>query len=271
MVAVEGLSRIPGGASRETYRFDAVHADGARRGMILRRDPVGSLIDTDRRLEFLAYQSFHGGIPVPEPIALEGGRGAGAALLPDERVDGGQRRLPFAADPYAPHAERIGEASSSPPGPHRRDADPADLPITPRRRAPARRAAGATRWTNGSGDDRQRRAPSPAHRPRRDPAALRATRRRRRSSISVVHGDYRSGNFLHDGAGGILALLDWEMAHLGDPLEDLAWAFDPLWGHGDENRVAGLLTPTTAVAVWERASGLAVDPAAFAWWRLFAR
>ncbi|MGI8840312.1 MAG: phosphotransferase family protein, partial [Caulobacteraceae bacterium] len=51
--AVENLARVSGGASRETYRFDAI-SGGERRGLILRRDPPGSLIETDRRLEFLA-------------------------------------------------------------------------------------------------------------------------------------------------------------------------------------------------------------------------
>src|ERR1700704_2367892 len=69
-VRVRDLSRIPGGASRETYRFDA-EVGGEIRGMILRRDPVGGLIDTDRQTEFLAYQSFHDIVPVPEPLVLE--------------------------------------------------------------------------------------------------------------------------------------------------------------------------------------------------------
>ena len=65
VVAVENLARIPGGASRETYKFDAVTKTG-RKGMILRRDPPDSLIDTDRRVEYLAYESFHPlGIPTP--------------------------------------------------------------------------------------------------------------------------------------------------------------------------------------------------------------
>ena len=51
------ISRISGGASRETYRFDA-EIDGVEKGYILRRDPPGSLIETDRRLEFLAIRSF---------------------------------------------------------------------------------------------------------------------------------------------------------------------------------------------------------------------
>ena len=47
-VKVRDLARIPGGASRETYRFDA-DVNGQPRGMILRRDPSGSLIDTEDR------------------------------------------------------------------------------------------------------------------------------------------------------------------------------------------------------------------------------
>jgi aminoglycoside phosphotransferase (APT) family kinase protein len=47
-------------------------------------------------------------------------------------------------------------------------------------------------------------------------------------AVSVVHGDLRPGNFLYQ-AGRLTALLDWEMAHLGDPAEDLAWAYRPLW------------------------------------------
>src|SRR6201999_3457195 len=77
--------------------------------------------------------------------------------------------------------------------------------------------------------------------------------------ICVVHGDYRTGNFLHDNQGTIRAVLDWEMAHLGDPLEDLGWALDPLWSHGDPSRPAGTLPRADAIALWEAASGLKAD------------
>jgi aminoglycoside phosphotransferase (APT) family kinase protein len=86
----------------------------------------------------------------------------------------------------------------------------------------------------------------------------------------VVHGDYRSGNFLHDGAGRILAVLDWEMAHLGDPLEDLAWAMDPLWSRPGEARISGMIGGQEGLEIWRRASGLAIDAKALAWWSLFA-
>ena len=47
--------------------------------------------------------------------------------------------------------------------------------------------------------------------------------------ISIVHGDFRFGNFLYE-EGRINAMLDWEMVHLGDPVEDIAWAYRSLWG-----------------------------------------
>ena len=67
-----------------------------------------------------------------------------------------------------------------------------------------------------------------------------------------------------------MAVLDWEMAHLGDPIEDLAWCFDPLWGHFDDTRVAGTIPEAEAIAIWERESGLRVDPSVLAWWKLFS-
>jgi aminoglycoside phosphotransferase (APT) family kinase protein len=86
--------------------------------------------------------------------------------------------------------------------------------------------------------------------------------------IGVVHGDYRTGNFLFDTEGGIHAVLDWEMAHLGDPLEDLGWSLNPTWSFG-RDLAGGLVPREQAIAIWERASGLKADPAALHWWELF--
>jgi len=86
--------------------------------------------------------------------------------------------------------------------------------------------------------------------------------------LSVVHGDYRTGNFLYDPQGEIHGVLDWEMAHLGDPLEDLGWGFNPIWQFG-RGLEGGLVAREAAIAIWERASGLVADPAALHWWTLF--
>src|SRR5262249_45527901 len=88
--------------------------------------------------------------------------------------------------------------------------------------------------------------------------------------IGVVHGDFRTGNFLYDPEGGIHAILDWEMSPLGDPLEDLCWSINRAWCWARDDRRGGLVPKEDAIRIWQKASGLKADPAAFHWWELFA-
>jgi aminoglycoside phosphotransferase (APT) family kinase protein len=83
---------------------------------------------------------------------------------------------------------------------------------------------------------------------------------------TVVHGDYRLGNLLVD-EGGLVAALDWELAHLGDPLEDLAWFSIRAWTFGGDGEVAGVGTIDELVSAYEAASGQALDRDALRWWR----
>jgi aminoglycoside phosphotransferase (APT) family kinase protein len=56
----------------------------------------------------------------------------------------------------------------------------------------------------------------------------------------VLHGDFRLGNFAVDG-NGLVAILDWEFAHIGDPAEDVAWPLVRAWRFGvDDKRLAGM-------------------------------
>jgi aminoglycoside phosphotransferase (APT) family kinase protein len=88
--------------------------------------------------------------------------------------------------------------------------------------------------------------------------------------ISVVHADYRTGNFLVDEQGTIRGILDWELAHLGDPLEDLAWGINRVWCWNRDERAGGLLPKQDAIRIWEAASGLRADPTVLRWWELFS-
>src|SRR5262245_61326673 len=69
-VRVSGFARKSGGASRETYLFDAAWSDGGtavERGYVLRRDPVASVLESDRTLEVKVLQAAHAlGLPTPE-------------------------------------------------------------------------------------------------------------------------------------------------------------------------------------------------------------
>jgi aminoglycoside phosphotransferase (APT) family kinase protein len=267
-VEIVGLARIAGGASRETWRFDAL-VDGAVRPLILRRDPGGSLIETERALEFSALKTVYGRLPVPEPLILEsGGRELERPFFIMARIDGGLVPSPIQPDPYGEHAAAIGAQFFGRLGDLAAIAlaGTAIAAVAPRPGPDECWRVALDHWAGVI--DADERHPQPVVR-----AAIRRLRANpppRAGRVAIVHGDYRSGNFLHDGTGNILALLDWEMAHLGDPLEDLAWAIDPLWGHDDPDRVAGMLPRASAIAVWERHSGLNADPLALAWWSLFA-
>lgn len=90
---------------------------------------------------------------------------------------------------------------------------------------------------------------------------------------SVVHGDYRSGNFLFDEASGeINAWLDWERGHIGDRHRDLAWTTQLTMGHYSEDRktyyVCGLIPLDEFYEQYEKASGLSVDPERLAFYQI---
>ena len=82
----------------------------------------------------------------------------------------------------------------------------------------------------------------------------------------LVHGDYRHGNLII-GAQGVHAVLDWELAHVGDPAEDLAWMCIPPWRFGELDKpVGGLGMREELLAAHERASGRAIEKARLEWW-----
>jgi aminoglycoside phosphotransferase (APT) family kinase protein len=83
------------------------------------------------------------------------------------------------------------------------------------------------------------------------------------SRLCIVHGDYRTGNFLFDeDTATITAWLDWELGHIGDPHEDLAWSMSRVFGHGAENGgdflICGLLTKPQFLDAYAAASGFTI-------------
>ena len=83
--------------------------------------------------------------------------------------------------------------------------------------------------------------------------------------VSILHGDYRSGNFLFDERSlEITAVLDWERGYLGDRHRDLAWTANRAFGHMAEDGVtflaSGLMANDAFFATYEKLSGLGVDP-----------
>jgi aminoglycoside phosphotransferase (APT) family kinase protein len=260
------LAHIPGGASRETWRLKAA-AGAERRGMIVRIDPETSLIDTDRRTEYRAMEAaFRAGLPAPETLFLEEDpRWLGRPFSISAEVSGCQS----SAEAIPPeHREAMGRQKWTLLG-RIAALDPLALGLGDVMAATTRETCAMEQleyWAKVIATDELH--PNPvAH------AAIRWLRRNApppARKLSLVHGDYRTGNFLFSPDGEIRAILDWEMAHVGDPLEDLAWSMDPLWCWNTPQLAGRLLPHTEAVAAWEAGSGLAVDPVAFRWWQVFA-
>ena len=273
-VVVDELAQISGGASRQTYRFRLSYREVGKareRRLILRRDPSASLIDTDRKIEFAAYQAFFGSsVPVPEVLWLEDdARHLGSPFFIGVEMTGLETSPSrILMEPYAAHHQKIAEQKWSILGAIAAS-DPAKLglvgvmePVTPENCWKRE----LDYWEGVLDSDEL--IPQPIMR-----AAIRWLRRnppRPAQKVSVVHGDYRTGNFLYDEEGRIHGILDWEMAHLGDPLEDLGWSLNRVWCWARDDRRGGLIAREDAIKIWEKASGLKAAPDAIHWWELFA-
>ncbi|MCP4005100.1 MAG: phosphotransferase family protein [bacterium] len=271
---VRDLDRIFGGASRETYRFVLSYRDGTQpisRPLILRRDPPGSLIETERAIEFGAYRAFYGtSVPVPEALWLEEDeRWLDYPFFVMEELVGFEAGpQAIVAPPYAQHAQSYAERKWAILGEISR-ADPKALGLFEVMESVAPDLCWKRELEYWEARiDRDELCPQPIIR-----AAIRWLRRNpppAPTRLSVVHGDFRTGNFLYDDRGGIHGILDWEMAHLGDPLEDLAWSINPVWRWARDERAGGLVSNLEAIRIWEQASGFKADPDALHWWEVFS-
>jgi aminoglycoside phosphotransferase (APT) family kinase protein len=271
---VEDIQQIPGGASRETYRLETSFNDAGKprkRGLIFRRDPRSSLIDTNRALEYRTYESvFPTAVPVPEPLILEENPGdlARPFSIMAEISGCETGTANFNTPAYARLREHIGTQKWTILG-KLAALDPHALGVDQFMEAPDRADCARREldyWAGVITKDALHPQPI-AH------AAIRWLRRELPpppKQLCLVHGDYRSGNFLYDSAGDIHGVLDWEMAHIGDPLEDLAWSLDPLWGWPEKHLAGALLPRHRAMAIWQAASGIRIDARAFRWWQIFA-
>jgi aminoglycoside phosphotransferase (APT) family kinase protein len=264
---IEGLRRMSGGASRETWSFDARSADGAHEALVLRRDPAPTTLGTGpgRDGEFRLLQiAAGGGVPVPAVrFLLEEGDGLGAGFVMD-RVEGETiARKILRDDEYRAArpqmAAQCGEILA-----RIHAVDTATLP-------PLSGPAAGDNPTIAQLDQYRMvldtfGEPHPAFE-----LGLRwlADRVPLVERVALVHGDFRNGNFIV-GPDGIRAVLDWEIAHLGDPMEDLGWLCVKAWRFGvSDHPVGGFGHYEELFDAYERAGGGKVDPETVRFWVTF--
>jgi len=261
-VRIEGLRRLTGGASRETWSFDAITAEGRRHALILRQDFPGGATQNpdvlagrpdalDRAGEYALLEALHaGGIPVPRPVALPAGRGLTNCFIM-ERVEGEARPHILVRDPglAAARDDLAAQLGSTLARIHA--LGEADLPPLPRRGVEEKLVIARTLLD---------RAPL---RPALEMAYRWCVERQPVSTdLRLVHGDYRTSNYLV-GPEGLRAVFDWEFSHLGDPHEDLAYICMRAWRFGvDEEEVGGVGSREDLYAGYEAAGGGPIDPLA---------
>jgi aminoglycoside phosphotransferase (APT) family kinase protein len=266
-LVVDELARIYGGSSQETFRFRARWIEGGAqrdRRLILRRDAPAGLVVAERDLEYSVYRALAGqGLPIPAVHFLE---------LDPRWLDrpffimdlcAGKAGNPFSPDdPYDGHGEAVAQQFWTVLG-RLAAIDHRAVGLTTLRDGEERRGfwlRELQRWE--SIIDQHEAVIEPVVR-----GALRWLERNppaEPARPAVVHGDYRSGNFLFTADGRISAILDWEMCHIGDPMEDIAWAIDPFWP------MTRHLPLEVGLSLWELASGLRIDRGQLDWWRLFS-
>lgn len=255
---VDGLTRLTGGASRETWAFDVRRGDGTVEELILRRGTprearVGAAIEA--RAISMAREA---GVPEPrivfhsdDPAVL------GAPCVVMERVAGETlaRRI-LRDDAYAAARPQLaGQCGEILARIHTLDANELGLD--------ADAADDAVESLAGvlSGFEEPRPALElglrwlDTHRPPPTPA-------------TVVHGDFRLGNLII-GPEGIRAVLDWELVHAGDPMEDLGYLSVRAWRFGGPHPVGGFGSYDELLDGYERVAGFRPDLDTVRWWELY--
>ncbi len=246
---VAGLTRLSGGASRETWWFQA----GDER-CVLQRQRSGS--SRDMSVEVGVLRAAHaGGVPVAEVVTASSDPAVlGAPFMVVRAVEGETIARKILRDEEFTQARSVlvGELGAALARLHA--VDPTSVPgltsedqLSTYRRAldelgqPHPTFELAFRWLE-------------ANRP--------AT-----SAVAVVHGDFRLGNVIV-GDDGLRAVLDWELAHVGDPMEDLGWLCVKAWRFGSPSRVAGVGSLDELLDAYAAVAGVRPDPAVVRWWEV---
>ncbi len=275
------LQRLTGGASKEQFTFmltwNQESGERSTRKLMLRMDPSESVVETHRLREAQVLRAMWGEVPVPEVFWVEhsdeflghpfliagfvvgtvqpedGGKvtGLGMSFEPELRAT--------LRDQFVRHLATI----------HTVDWRNKDLSAFD---APEAGTTQANEWSVGAWERIWQEDTMEAH-PIMEQAAIWLKENMPVVENPVIqHGDYRSGNFMYDDKGQINAILDWELCHIGDFHEDLAYNRCKMLGTPDDKggfRCSGLLYFDEFVEKYEAYTGFTVDRQRLKWYDIF--
>ena len=261
---VEGLVQLSGGASAETWRFDLHTTDSVipcilRRSATNERNRFSTSISkaTEAELQRLARRQ---GVPAPEilfELAPDSGLGEGYVMA---RVEGETLAPKILKAPELEPARSIltGQCGRILANLHQVDIQNLGDRLEDQSALP-QLAMLETLYRSFD-------QPQPVFE-----YGLRWLREHAPKSpdLALVHGDFRNGNFVVDGSG-LVAVLDWELAHLGDPVEDLGWLCVRSWRFSQpQNPVGGFGQIAELLEAYHEAGGRPVDLNRLRYWQAF--
>ena len=259
---VTAAAKLSGGASQETWSFDILHA-GGKHGAILRRSPQGygaaptraAGLDAEARLMQLAHDA---GLPSPKVMHVlkpEDDLGTGFIM---QRIEGETIARKILRDEQFAKARpllarQLGKVS-------------AGIHSLPRDQLPGLREMSATKEIAEMGREyRSFNWPRPVFElalrwlADHDPGPSK--------EVTLVHGDFRHGNLII-GPDGVRAVLDWELAHFGDPMEDLGWICVNSWRFGEIDKPVGGFGSREELFAGYGEGGRKVDPTRVKFWEV---
>lgn len=268
-VTVTEAQALAGGASRDSWAFAALFADGSQSRFVLRRDLPTTMNESalTRAHEFAMMRAaFEHGVrcaqvrwlcedsePLGQPFFIMDyvdGVSIGRKVMTAPELTEARRALP------AQMAEQLALI-------HRLDwkSHALDFLAQPKTISPAREAVAEV---YGIVDALGAKVPAIEYILRWCDLHAPETER-----ITFVHGDFRIGNLLVD-PSGLAAVIDWEFAHIGDPCEELGYLCLRDWRFGNDSlRASGLSQREPFIRLYERYAGVAVDRSAVDWWEVF--
>ncbi len=259
---VSGAAKLSGGASQETWRFDIQHPGGTI-GAILRRSPPGHSAAPSRAAglaneAILMQAAYEAGLPSPKVLHVlqpEDQLGTGFIMGRIEGETIGRKILRDAQFAQARPllARQIGEVA-------------AGIHALPRAKLPElRQMSSAREIAELDSEYRGFGWPRPVF-----DLALRWLKQNDpgpSDEVTLVHGDFRHGNLII-GPDGVRAVLDWELAHYGDPMEDLGWVCVNSWRFGEIDKPVGGFGSREELFAGYASKGRTADPARVKFWEV---
>lgn len=256
-VTIGGLRRLSGGASRETWAFEASTPGSSQVGLVLRRDPPGEGRPEAMALEAAVLRAAaEVGVPVPalvdhdvdeavlgSPYVLTGhvsGETIPRRLLREPQFEAVRGTLAAELGRVLARIHRIPPGTV--PGLPRPDPLTSLVASYDELGEPLPAVEIALHWLRAN-------RPAPA-------------------ADAVVHGDFRNGNLIVQ-PDGLRAVLDWELVHRGDPMEDLGWLCVKAWRFASAQPVGGFGSREDLFAGYAEVAGFRPDPAAVHWWEVY--